>query len=87
MWETIVIAISPVIAALAGKYGVAAQVIMVIGTLRLCMKPIMAALSEVVQITPTQKDNELLGKVLANPVYKTICFALDWICSLRLPKA
>lgn len=86
MFETIIPVFTPMIEALAGKYGVLAQVLIAMGLARLCMKPIMAAAGEVVKITPSTKDDEFLGKLLASPIYKSICFVLDWTLSLKLPK-
>ena len=87
MLEAILIALAPVIEALAGNYGWLAQIIMIIGIARVCMKPLMAAFEEIVKITPSPKDDEFLGKLLANPIYKMVCFILDWFGSLKLPKA
>lgn len=86
MFETILPVFTPMIEALAGKYGPFAQVLVIMGLARLCMKPIMAAAGEVVKITPSVKDDEFLGKLLANPIYKGVCFVLDWVLSLKLPK-
>ena len=86
MFETILPVFAPMIEALAGKYGTLAQVLMIVGVSRLCMKPIMVAFAEVVKITPSVKDDEFLGKLLANPIYKSVCFVFDWVLSLKLPK-
>jgi hypothetical protein len=86
MIETILPVFAPIIEALAGKYGAPAQVLMIMGLARLCMKPIMVAAGEVVKITPSTKDDAFLDKLLANPIYKGVCFVLDWTLSLKLPK-
>lgn len=69
----------------ANQYPTVAAVIMVIGTLRLLMKPLFTFLNEVVLITPGQWDNELLQKVETSKVYKTILWILDWFASVKIP--
>jgi hypothetical protein len=38
------------------------------------MKPIMVAAGEMVKITQSTKDDAFLDKLLANPIYKGVCF-------------
>lgn len=79
-----------VIEALAGQYGVVAQVIgwlaMVVGMLRLVMKPIMTALRAIADATPTAKDNEILDGVEKSKAYSMLQFMIDWIASIKLPE-
>jgi hypothetical protein len=78
--------ISPVLEALAGKYGTIAQVLMIMGISRACMKPIMVAAQEVIKITPSVKDDEFMSKLLESNLYKSICFVLDYALSIKLPQ-
>jgi len=62
------------------------DVIFWIGLSRLIMKPIMTAVQEVINLTPTVKDDEVLAKILESKIYKGIVFALDYVASIKLPK-
>jgi hypothetical protein len=78
--------LTPVIEALLGKFGILVQIVTVIGSLRLILKPTMSYIQGIVALTPTKKDNEFLDKVLASPIYKAVSYMLDWFASLKLPK-
>lgn len=86
MLEVLLPALAPILEGLAGKYGTLAQVIMAMGVLRLCMKPIMVALADVIKITPSKKDDAFLAKLLVSPAYKLVCFVLDYLLSIKLPQ-
>lgn len=62
------------------------QVIFYIGLARLIMKPVMTAVQEIVNLTPSPKDDEFLGVVLNSKIYKTITWALDYVASIKLPQ-
>lgn len=87
MIDSILPVFGPILESLAGKYGALAQFIMIMGLARLCMKPIMTAVGEIVKITPSAKDDAFLDKVLVNPWYKGVCFVLDFVLSIKLPQA
>jgi hypothetical protein len=78
--------LTPVFEALLGKFGILVQIVTVIGSLRLILKPTMTYLQGIVAMTPTKKDNEFLDMVLNSKVYKVVSFMLDWFASLKLPK-
>lgn len=78
--------LKPMVEAYAGNYGVAVQVISIIGSLRLAVKPIQDLASAVVLIIPGTKDDEFVAKVFGSKVYKGIVFALDWFASIKLVK-
>lgn len=79
--------LSPILEAAAGKYGIVVQVITVVGSLRLIMKPLSELAKAVVKITPSDSDNKIVEKVLNSKIYKTFNFGLDWLGSIKLPKA
>lgn len=79
-------AVKPILEALLGNYGWAVQVVAIIGVARLIFKPIMTAVQAIVTATPTPKDDEVLGKIMAHPAYTWFVFALDYLASLKLPK-
>jgi len=76
----------PVLEAMAGKYGWLSAILMYIGIFRLILKPLMVFLQSVVVATPSPKDDELLGKLMANPLYSVVVFVVDWLASIKLPK-
>ena len=75
----------PVLEAAAGQYGWLVAVMTIVGVLRMVFKPAMSLLKTVVDLTPTAKDNELLEKILKNPMYKIFAYLLDWTASVKLP--
>lgn len=72
---------------LISQYPIVAQILMVIGLLRLINKPLFSLLQSVVDYTDwTQKDNELLKKVLESKAYKYVSYLLDYSASIKMPK-
>lgn len=84
--EQILLFLKPMVEAYSGQLGGAVQIISIIGSLRLIIKPIMGVIEAYVSITPTKNDDLLPAKIKENKVYKTIVYVLDWIGSLKLPK-
>lgn len=62
-------------------------VLMVLGAIRVIVKPLMAAFQSYVEYTPSESDNALFLKVKDNPIYKGIVFVLDYLGSVKLPGA
>lgn len=60
-----------------------ASLIVVMGTLRMFLKPIMTAIQAIVKATPSTKDDETLDKVEKSMPYKAIMFIIDYIASLK----
>lgn len=60
-------------------------VLMVIGALRLVIKPVMSIARSVVEFTPSKADDETLNKVEQSAIYKGAVYALDWLASIKLP--
>lgn len=84
--EQILELLKPLIEVYAGKLGVAVQIISIVGTLRLAIKPIMSVVEAVVMITPSKSDDLLPEKIKQSKAYKTVVFVLDWFASIKLPK-
>jgi hypothetical protein len=84
--EQILLFLAPVIEAYSGKLGGALQVIAIIGSLRLIIKPLMGLIEAYVAITPTKNDDLLPAKIMESKAYKSIIYILDWFASLKLPK-
>ena len=80
--------LKPLIEAYAGDFGVAIQVVSIVGTLRLVIKPIMAGIEQAVKDTESKSDDVVLAKVQGNIIYKGFFFLIDLLASLKLkPKA
>jgi chromatin segregation and condensation protein Rec8/ScpA/Scc1 (kleisin family) len=71
------------ILAFASKYPAVASVIFFMGTMRLFMKPIVTCVKEIVALTESKKDDEMVEKVEQSKAYKTIVFILDYILSVK----
>lgn len=59
-------------------------ILMIIGFLRLIIKPIMTILKAYVAITPTNKDNETLDKIFNSKYWTGFLFLLDWFTSIKV---
>lgn len=75
-----------VIAGLAAKYPILLTIAAIMGMARLILKPLMTFLHEMVVVTETKRDDEILAKVETSAVYKGLLFVLDWVFSLKLAK-
>jgi len=60
--------------------------IVMLGTFRLIFKPIMSALMQIVDVTETKTDNEMLQKILDSKWYKVLSWVLDYAVSLKTPQ-
>ncbi len=72
---------------IVAKNPMVASLIVMVGTMRLVMKPIMSALQQVVDLTATKVDDEMLKKVLDSKWYKAISWFLDYVGSIKLPQS
>tara|TARA_R110002167_G_C12491385_1_gene635443 strand:+ start:269 stop:505 length:237 start_codon:yes stop_codon:yes gene_type:complete len=68
------------------KYPIIMTILSVMGMARLILKPLMTFLHEMVVVTESTKDNEILDKVEASKIYKGLLFVLDYAFSLKLKK-
>jgi len=78
--------LKPMIEAYSGQLGGAVQIIAIIGSLRLLIKPIMGLIEAYVLITPNKEDDLLPAQIKGNKIYKSVAYLLDWLASLKLPK-
>jgi hypothetical protein len=84
--EQILELLKPLVEVYAGKLGIVVQIISIVGTLRLAVKPVMTLIETVVMITPSESDNNLPDEIRASKAYKMVVFVLDWFASIKLPK-
>jgi len=82
--EGILNLLKPLIDAYAGKFGWMVQVVSVVGSLRVAIKPIMTLIDVVVKATPSEEDDDLVQKIEENKIYKAFKFVLDWASSIKL---
>lgn len=76
--------LTPVIEAFIGKYGVLVQALAIMASLRLVLKPILAAIPAVVEATPSKSDDVLWNKVKSSPYFTVVLFLLDYFASLKI---
>lgn len=62
------------------------MILMVMGGLRLVLKPIMAYYEKKVAESPDKADDEKLAKMKEAGWYKALAFVLDYAASVKLPK-
>lgn len=79
-------AIAAFLLSLATQYPIIASVLMIIGTLRLIIKPLFSFLHTITDATPSVSDNEFLAKVENSTFLKTALFLLDWLASVKVIK-
>ena len=61
--------------------------LMIVGGLRVAIKPIMTLLQSIADYTPFETDNKILVTVLESPIYKGFIYLMDYLTSLKFPKA
>lgn len=71
------------IAELILKYPQIATVFLIVGILRVVIKPLMAIAKSVAEQTPGTKDDDTVKAAEESKIYKAILFILDWIFSLK----
>jgi len=60
-------------------------VLMLMGTMRSILKPLMTGLHEIAKVTPTQYDDNLLASFENSKAYTALCWVLDFLASVKLP--
>ena len=60
-----------------------ATILMVVGVIRLVVKPLMELAKSVAASTPSTKDDAVIAGVESNKIYKTFLFVIDWLFSLK----
>lgn len=63
-----------------------ADVLMLMGVLRLIFKPLFSIADTLVSATETKADDEYLASFKASKGYAVIVWALDFFASVKLPK-
>jgi len=84
--EQLLLFLKPLIEMYAGEYGTVVQVLGIIGSLRLMVKPMMSLAHTYVLVTPSPKDDAWLAKFENNKIFKSALYVLDWIGSFKFKK-
>ena len=61
-----------------------ASILIVVGTLRLAIKPLMTLLQLYVKLTPYDHDDKWLASVESSKGYKLVLYLLDWLLSVKI---
>ena len=72
-----------IVADLAVKYPILTTALMILGLLRLIIKPVMAAVTAHVQSTPDTTDDERLARTERSWWFRSLLFILDWGASIK----
>lgn len=59
--------------------------LLIVGSLRVVLKPLFALAYAIASVTPDKKDDEAVKKIEEHKVTKAIAFALDYVASVKLP--
>lgn len=84
--ETVLALLGPYLEMGMLKYPWLVTVIMVMGTFRLFLKPLMTIFQNVINLTPSKRDDEFMEKMMESKAYKAFAFFVDWVASVKLPK-
>ena len=60
--------------------------ILIVGGLRIAIKPIVTVLQEITNYTSYEGDNKFLNTMLDSPIWKGFIYLVDVLSSLKLPK-
>jgi uncharacterized membrane protein required for colicin V production len=72
--------------AFLGKYPLFATVVVIIGFLRMIMKPVMTILQAYVKLTPYDSDDKWLESFEQSKSYKLVVYLMDWVLSVKMPE-
>jgi hypothetical protein len=77
--------ITDLIIQLAVAHPLIASLLLLLGSLRFAVKPIMTGIRFYVHSTPSPADDALLDKVEHSWLWTGVLFCLDWLGSIKLP--
>lgn len=63
-----------------------ASILVVVGALRLAVKPLMTLLQLYVKLTPYDQDDKWLESLESSKGYKLFLYLMDWLLSVKLPE-
>jgi hypothetical protein len=62
------------------------SLLLIVGSLRILLKPTFALLYAITSLTPNPKDEEIVKKIESHKILKAIVFVLDWFASIKINK-
>ena len=68
------------------KYPVIAKVLIFVGVARFIFKPLMSAVQNHVNLSPSKEDDAKLRRIMTSTPYFIFSFLLDLTASIKLPK-
>lgn len=78
--------VGPLLPEYIEKFPILGDIINVMLTARVIVKPLMSALLSIYKDKPNFKFLSFSESVLDNKIYQTVAFVLDWLLSVKLPK-
>jgi hypothetical protein len=84
--EQLLSALAPLVSAYAGQFGVAIQIVSIVGTFRIFFKPVMAGVEQAIKDSESKEDDIILGEVKKNKFYKGFVFIIDLVASIKIKK-
>jgi hypothetical protein len=84
--EQVLELIKPLIEVYLGHLGFLVQLVAIVGSLRLAIKPLMSLIDVYVKSTPSPKDDGLVLEIEQSKFYKGLIFVLDYIFSIKIKK-
>ena len=60
-------------------------ILLLVGTLRLVIKPAFAFAYAITAVTPSLKDDAAVKKLEEGKTMKAVKFVIDWLASIKLP--
>lgn len=69
---------------LATSHPFVVTAVLVVGTLRLCVKPIMEIAHAITKATKTDADDKWLDRIESSRAWRYFVFGLDWLASVKL---
>lgn len=82
--EMLFAALKPLLDIYAGKLGFLPQLLSIVGTLRLFIKPVLSLVRTYVSSTASLEDDAKLDKVEASGLFKGFMYVIDWFASYKV---
>lgn len=78
--------LSQILGYLVEQHPEAITFFLVLGVLRSINKPLFALIHAYVEATPNKEDDQKLEQIESSKTYKTFCFVLDYLTSVKIKK-
>ena len=78
--------LKPLVEVYGGKIGWLPQVITIIGSIKMFVRPVMDMVEAYVKFTPNKKDDLRFKEIKDGKIVKSILYFLDWCGLIRIKK-